>query len=354
MEALVDMLIFHFEKLRNEGLSPSKALSQAFLAVEFEEKASKLVSMAAVEILLKRSALEITSKPALRKWYANKVWRGQNFNLSQNIHQITTKTRAEIIATIRSRLRAASNWQSTARALAKLGVTKADIPKYINELEQSARRVLAGDRAAIKEYRHYLSKAKTNITRLNRAGNTSRLQKAYANLLKKTENISTEGLNKAMSRIAKAKIDYNAQRVARTELARAYGIGEGYAIQRDPDSKGIKWVLSSAHKIYDICNLHSGYGVYPVNRAPAYPAHPHCTCVLEKVYEESKKTERFDESGYSKQLKNASKKEKIALLGRKGAKEFIRSPRTWQRNLRNWQGTQPLLGDDKIPANLIL
>jgi hypothetical protein len=45
--------------------------------------------------------------------------------------------------------------------------------------------------------------------------------------------------------------------------------------------KGVRWGLSLSHKGTDICDTHAtggpeGNGIYPPDKVPAYPAHPHC------------------------------------------------------------------------------
>lgn len=50
---------------------------------------------------------------------------------------------------------------------------------------------------------------------------------------------------------------YFAERIARTEKARAYMDGVMYHYAHDPDCVAFKWKLSSCHPCDDICDLYA-------------------------------------------------------------------------------------------------
>jgi hypothetical protein len=87
-------------------------------------------------------------------------------------------------------------------------------------------------------------------------------------------------------------ICYEALRLARTEATAAFGEGTIAAARVSPSYKGMKWVLSHAHPVVDICDTLAahdeglGRGVYSSGNEPPMPAHPNCLCTLVPVHEE--------------------------------------------------------------------
>lgn len=81
---------------------------------------------------------------------------------------------------------------------------------------------------------------------------------------------------------------YAARRLARTEVTAAAGRATVNAAIANPFVRGVKWGLSLSHKGRDICDDHAtggpeGDGIYPPDKVPAYPAHPHDLCHLSPV-----------------------------------------------------------------------
>lgn len=83
------------------------------------------------------------------------------------------------------------------------------------------------------------------------------------------------------------KMRYFANRIAQTELHRAYAQREALMLLDDKDVEYVQWRMSPNHPEVDICDYFAGLdryglgkGVYPKKLAPVAPAHPHCRCVL--------------------------------------------------------------------------
>ena len=94
----------------------------------------------------------------------------------------------------------------------------------------------------------------------------------------------TERISKSVR--GRGSIHYNALRLARTEIGNAYHEADVKAAQLSTVVLGLKWNLSPAHGIYDVCDPLSnqdvyglGPGVYPPENAPLYP-HPNCFCYV--------------------------------------------------------------------------
>jgi hypothetical protein len=84
---------------------------------------------------------------------------------------------------------------------------------------------------------------------------------------------------------------YLANRIAQTELQRAYARQKDGAMLADSGIEFVRWELSRTHPQEDICDLHAsidkyglGPGVYPKHLAPARPAHPFCRCIIRPMF----------------------------------------------------------------------
>lgn len=78
---------------------------------------------------------------------------------------------------------------------------------------------------------------------------------------------------------------YAARRLARTEISAAAGRATVNASIANPFVGGIQWRLSASHTGKDICDENAtgganGDGIYPPDKLPQYPAHPHDLCSL--------------------------------------------------------------------------
>ena len=100
-------------------------------------------------------------------------------------------------------------------------------------------------------------------------------------------------LDKALWVATQEKSRYYAERIARTESARAWYEGQLKNAKDDSDIFGFKWILSASHSHDDRdcdcdynANADVGYGkgIYPKDDVPELPAHPNCMCHLKKVY----------------------------------------------------------------------
>lgn len=87
------------------------------------------------------------------------------------------------------------------------------------------------------------------------------------------------------------KARYFAERIARTEKARAYIDGVMYQYAHDPDCVAFKWKLSSRHPCDDICDLYARAdlwwmweGIFPKDKLPKLPVHPNCMCRVVPIF----------------------------------------------------------------------
>jgi len=71
---------------------------------------------------------------------------------------------------------------------------------------------------------------------------------------------------------------YAAMRLARTEINNAFHERQLQAANR-PGVTGVRWNLSSSHKVPDKCNVYAAAGIYDAEDVPDKP-HPQCFCYL--------------------------------------------------------------------------
>ena len=77
------------------------------------------------------------------------------------------------------------------------------------------------------------------------------------------------------------QVNYNALRLARTEIARAFNDATDRAAQRNPLVEQLRVRLSGSHPQPDVCDTKAG--IFPKAAAPFPPFHPHCLCTLMAV-----------------------------------------------------------------------
>ena len=266
-------------------------IQSIFASQNFEEKFTGLT----VEMSL--NAFAIGGLPIAQskikettKWLLKNNWNPEALSLSKTIHSSVKKIKIEIGSVIKETLGQSVNWKKTANKISKIKNVKAELPKYIKDLLATGKKVL-NDPAAINEFNKKIKKYQEQIDHLSNLGyKNSRLKKAYNNIITQVKKGSVEGLKKAAERAVKAKTSYIAERIARTEIANAYGNAVVYRAQKDKRIVGIRSVLSSRHSKKDICDLYAnanlhgmGKGVSPKKKSPHFSYHVNCMCNLVPV-----------------------------------------------------------------------
>lgn len=190
--------------------------------------------------------------------------------------------------------RHANGWQD-ARALALqlyegYGFRRpGDEPLQINRNNPLLPRYLREALLPISELSDELRK---HFARLQADGLTTQaLRAAYLDVLRAFDALEEgkgwDAVEKALRVAFYEKARYQANRIAQTELHRAYAEARALELMDDPDVQWVQWRMSATHPEVDICDYLSsvdrwgmGPGVYPVGQAPVPPAHPHCRCIL--------------------------------------------------------------------------
>lgn len=165
------------------------------------------------------------------------------------------------------------------------------LPKYLQVVVNFSRRsdLTKKDVIALQKL---VRKVRCMVDRLAQNGAPNRaLKTSCKELLDAVESCSDKVLKRAIRTAVEEKSRYVAERIARTESARAWYQGFLKDTMDDSDIVVYRWAESIRHTTEDICDEYAkvdayglGSGIFPKDKAPELPAHPHCLCHYEKVY----------------------------------------------------------------------
>lgn len=276
-----------------------------------------------------------------KEWTRNlaESWDSSGMKLSEKLHGAEQKMHNMIADTVRQQMRRNAAWTDAARALYdgyEQGgdvVRAQDLPQYIKQV----RKATLGDRKAIQTQ----VKAMSRIVRLGRNGAPNKaLRASYVQLVKAVQEGTEEQLEKAIQVAVNEKSRYVAERIVRTEMARAYADGFLRKAMDDEDIVAIRFKLGTRHPKFDICDLYAGAdlyglgkGVYPKDKVPPLPVHPHCLCRYVELYVgevDLSKGRNQIQAGGNKWLEGLPEARRAEVLGQNGL-------RLWNDG-KNWQG----------------
>lgn len=355
--AMADRVIASIDQQMKAGATPQDAVAFSFRVNNVQGRIQKEIldgMVTAVAIGYGISPALIANPLGLRATFLNSHWPGDSLTLSRRI--ASKEMQVVAASTISANLLASrafqsrvATWQEMANDLAgfvpsgRQTILPGELSQAQGEVIRHARRVMGGEGGeAVNDLNRALTKARAQAERLGRNGAPNQsLKAAYHDIADKAQALTAKGLERAIRTAIAEKTRYNAERIARTEMARAYGTGVFTKAAEDVDVIGIKSSLSSRHPETDICDFHAhanlygmGPGVFPKGKAPPYPYHPHCLCVLSEVYEGEAEVGEFQKDKGAKFLKGLPAGQKRLLLGAEGAKKID----GWENNLKGWQG----------------
>lgn len=244
-----------------------------------------------------------------------------------------------------------SSWRKAAQDLSDKKIVVGDVAKDVQTIIDKARGVygLTNESEAYQEYKKAVAVVQRRINRLTDQ-DTSKLRRAYQDILDITNKSSVAQVDRAVKYASYFKARYNSERIARTEMARAYGDATFTDAIYNDEMIGVQFTLSSGHdaSAFDVCDVHCGSdlygmgaGIYPKTQAPEYPFHPHCLCNISQVMRgETSDPGKYQPKQVQKYLDGLSEQKRRELLGIKGAEAFDRNPKSWDKNLRNWNGQE--------------
>ena len=278
------------------------------------------------------------------------AWDESGMKLSEKLHGADAEMRAAIVKTIREQLRQNQHALKAARALydgygnGQAVIRRQHIPKYLQEVIDFARRsdLTEADRAELLKK---VRRARRQVERLGQGGAPNQaLKTAYRELLDAVTDGTEEALTRSVHTAIEEKSRYVAERIARTEAARAWADGFAEKYMNDDTVVAFRWKLSSRHPAFDICNLYAeadlyglGKGIFPKDQTPRLPVHPHCLCHLAPVYrsELNKIAHNLVKSGGEKYINVLSLERRQKLLGVAGSKRYA-AGQDWRTLARNY------------------
>lgn len=281
-------------------------------------------------------------------------WDESGMTLSEKLHGVGVKMRGAIVSTLQEQMRRNKTWTEAARALydgygddgqnvyngGKDIISRQDLPKYL----QKVREATGNDLQALAEQRQAID----NINRLAKNGAPNKaLQAAYNKLLEAVQKGNEKAIEKAVEVAVNEKSRYVAERITRTEMARAWADGFIAKIKDDADIVAVKFKLSSRHPVFDICDMYLkadmyglGAGIYPKDKLPPLPVHPHCLCryveVIEGEVDMQQQRDQVQEAG-DKWLNSLPESRRAQMLGRKGLKAW-EDGEDWRKYMRGYAG----------------
>ncbi|TXI24628.1 MAG: hypothetical protein E6Q61_04330 [Nitrosomonas sp.] len=167
-------------------------------------------------------------------------------------------------------------------------------------------------------YKRAISRARVNQIK------TPALKAAYLDALEAIEN--NAGMKALENKLKVAFYErgrFFANRIAQTELHRAWVNNENDIIQRETEVEFVQVTLSASHAIVDICDLFSkqnkfglGPGIYPKHLAPKPSYHPFCRCSLVPRFDIPLGTQYKERKGADRAfLKELSVKDASKVMG---------------------------------------
>jgi hypothetical protein len=266
-----------------KGQTVKAAVTTALVSTGYEKQVEKL-TLDVMTASVVKNGVDIIDNKGLRNWWLNQHWDGQKLTLSQIIKSNTVRN--QIVSTVSGQMKAGSAWTKVAKSITDKQLVAGEISGEMKRIVQLARK------NAVSGTIPRLKSAQRSVERLANIGaSTTRLKKAYRNIINQVERGNIQALDKAVERATKAKARYNAERIARTEMSRANSKAQMAVMDADEDIIGYRSDLSSAHDIVDICDYHAeadlyglGAGVVPKDVELEIPYHPNCLCFSTPVY----------------------------------------------------------------------
>lgn len=285
-------------------------------------------------------------------------WTPDGLTLSERTTHASILVREMVARTISEQIKKSASYRQASLAIfdgyRQGGIIPVqDVPKYLAETTAIARHVSIP--------RDEILKMLKPIRRQIEKGTTAGMRAAYSQLVDALEDQNEKVLNKAIYAATQERTRYFADRIARTEMARAYQDGFLLKWDNNDDCVAYQWKLSGRHPRYDICDLYAkanlygmGPGIFPKDKVPRLPAHPHCMCFLKPVIrgmiDNETPIDRIEEGG-REYLDSVDLHHRQMLLGIYGEKA-VRAGDSWTAKARGYSGAKLKGRFENIPESL--
>lgn len=162
---------------------------------------------------------------------------------------------------------------------------------------------------------------------------TPALRSAYLQALDALDNGAGQAvLEKAMRVALHERNRYFANRIAQTELHRAFSRRRSAELMDDSALEVVQIRMSASHPIVDVCDLHSranlwglGAGLYPKASAPRTPYHPFCRCRMIRRYDLRADGAKYDPSASRAWLLEQEEANAARIVGSRAMLERVRA-----------------------------
>ena len=342
------------EILMKQGRSPEDAVRQVFREFGVEDWLQVNVAQVIVgtaQDALGKEAASTLSTAAILEALSN-PWDGSGLTLSEKIHGASNVMLNDVISTLREQIRRNKTVKDTAQALYdgyKSGhvVREQELPQYLDELTRWTRRSRENlSQEELKDLQRSIRKVRYQADDLVDDRSTyNHFRTSLRELMDKLEHGSEKAAQRALQNAIQEKSRYVAERIARTEGARARYDAFMARNGEDEDVVAYKWKLGSRHPAEDICDMYAnadlyglGKGIFPKDKVVPQPAHPHCLCHYAPVYwgeiDEKKRSDNVEENGRA-WLAKQPLHIRQAILGVKGEQEWKAGRVGWMEKARN-------------------
>lgn len=351
---MIDAFEKRIKELLDKGYTPKQAVDMAYLEYPImktlQDEVKKLLHRMAEQGYGGVLAASVISKGF------EMVWAPDKLTLSDRTTKGAKAVRDMVASVLHQQMLKNANYKANALALFDgygYGgiIPEQDIPDFMRKLIKLSN----GPNYDKQKYRNAMRQVERYIRQLNTQG----MKYAYNKVLQAIESRNNEALFKAVHVATQERTRYFAERIARTERARAYIDGFLAKWQNDEDCVAYQWKLSTAHPDYDICDLYAnadlyglGKGIYPKDKTPTIPVHPHCMCRLKPIFKwqvPDEPSERIEEGG-REYINTLTQRQKEQLLGVYGSRE-VEAGVSWTQKARAYNGTK-LEGRIIIPESL--
>lgn len=328
------------------GLTPNEAVRNAYAKYPVMDMMKATLQAELVNTFMAGYGDNVPYSAKSISQAMSESWASDDLTLSKRLYRRSSTIQNEVADTIKQALKTNKTVKGLAKSIfdgyGKGGIIpEASIPKFLSKLSDINISGEATPEAKRKE-RELLRSVKGKIARLD----TPYVRAAYNEVAAAVEDGNEVRLQKAIYSATQEKARYHAERIARTENARAYADGQMNRFLDDDDIVAFQWKLSSRHPRYDICDFYAnadlyglGKGVYPKDKFPNLPAHPHCMCHIKPMTEldidVNKRHNNLEQSGLE-YIKSLSKQHQEVLLGVNGREQVLTDKETWQNIARGW------------------
>lgn len=328
------------------GLTPNEAVRNAYAKYPVMDMMKATLQAELVNTFMAGYGDDVPYSAKSISQAMSESWASDDLTLSKRLYRRSSTIRNEVADTIKQALKTNKTVKGLAKSIfdgyGKGGIIpEASIPKFLSKLSDINISGEATPEAKHKE-RELLRSVKGKIARLD----TPYVRAAYNEVAAAVEDGNEIRLQKAIYNATQEKARYHAERIARTENARAYADGQMNRYLDDDDIIAFQWKLSSRHPRYDICDFYAnadlyglGKGVYPKDKFPRLPAHPHCMCHIKPMTEldidVNKRHNNIEQAGLE-YINSLSKQHQEVLLGVNGREQVLTGKESWQNLARGW------------------